>query len=347
MFQQMLDTGHQFGRGVIRGKTVILLVGHRGARRLTQLTGEIAYNEADENPHNPSGNQSTIHARQYVIITPNPEGDDGGFSIGTVGTGSARGETSGNTTRVGLRNTPMYLYRGEEIGNRERLTDICLKIILSGESDRVYDILPHIRVLRSPRFFQPLLQLLADGKPDQKEAAAAALGNLGDPECVEALRKAYEGTQSRSRRDSRSLRAAIISALGEVPVPASVDLLVEIGRSSQRKDPFGPHRSRLVIAALGQLTQQGVPAAEDELIRFLSDDDPANRALAATEASLAYWHRPNLIPGTLLQQLFDLTCDRSDEVCAAAAAALQSLAKLGNSKAEILIEQLPLEEETY
>lgn len=247
----------------------------------------------------------------------------------------------------------MYLYRGENIGNRERLTDTCLRVILSGDSEKIFDILPHIRVLRSNRLLRPLVELLAQGRLEQKVAAAAALGSLGDPECIAALRKAYNGTGGPSKRVSGALKSAIISALGEVPIPDAVQLLGEINRSDEARDSFKSRRTALVIGALGHLAQQGVGSAETELIHFLTDEQPANRALAATELSLSYWHRPDRISGALLHQLFDLTCDRSDEVCTAAAAALLSLAKLGNSRAEFLVghlplgEPFPLEEERY
>lgn len=234
----------------------------------------------------------------------------------------------------------MFLYRGKDIGGREKLTDTCLRIIADGDAEGILDILPHIRVLRSRQFFEPLVELLSRGKVEQRSAAAAALGSLGDPGCIPTLREAFFRVRSPRKREAEPLQAAIIGALGEIASPDAVRVLQEIQEAEpQRKNPDS-RRLQLLVAALGQLAQQDVDLAEAELVRFLSNPDPALRSLAVTEVALAYWHRPNQISGTLLQQMFDLTADSSDEVATAAHAGLNSLAQLGCRKAEVLIAQL-------
>ncbi len=234
----------------------------------------------------------------------------------------------------------MFLYRGKDMGGREKLTDTCLRIISEGDADSILDILPHIRVIRSPQFFQPLVELLGEGKSEQQSAAAAALGSLGDPGCIPPLRDAFFGARGSGKREIEPLQSAIISALGEIASPEAVRVLQEIQQAvSPGGNPAG-RRKKLLVTALGQLAQQDVELAEAELVRFLSDSEPALRSLAVTELALAYWHRPNQISGTLLQQMFDLTADSSEEVATASHAGLHSLAQLGCRKAEVLIAQL-------
>lgn len=231
----------------------------------------------------------------------------------------------------------MFLYRGKDIGGREKLTDTCLRIISEGDAEGILDILPHIRVLRSPQFFQPLVELLHAGKIEQRSAAAAALGSLGDPECIDPLRRTFFSISPTRKREVRPLQAAIIGALGEIPSPEAVQVLKEIQQLDPPEENPGNQRRRLLVSALGQLAQQEVSLAEAQLVAFLSESEPTLRGLAVSELALAYWHRPNRISGTLLQQIFDLTADPSDEVAIAAHAGLNSLAQLGCRKAEVLI----------
>ena len=237
----------------------------------------------------------------------------------------------------------MFLYRGKNIGGHGKLSDTCLQIISEGEVDLIYEILPHIRVVRSREFYAPLVKLLNGGNYDQRAAAAAALGSLGLPECIEPLQEAFKSIDLSKKRGAHVLQASIVRALGEIPAPVSVKILDEIARIETVEDTFALRRPALIVGALGQLAQQEVTQAEASLIRFLSDHDPVIRSLAVTEVALAYWHRPNLISGTLLQQILDLTGDKSEDVANAAVAALTSLAQLGCHKAEVLIEQVNLE----
>ncbi|GAB4130119.1 MAG: hypothetical protein Kow001_24070 [Acidobacteriota bacterium] len=230
----------------------------------------------------------------------------------------------------------LFLYRGKDIGGRDKMADVCLELIGRGDSEEIYDILPHIRVLRSPRFFQPLVNLLESGDPGQKAAAAAGLGSLGDPAAVPVLQEWGRRVGSARSREVDPVRAAVICALGEIPCPASVEALREICGRLEGGSAHAPCMN-LVLAALGELAQQGLVEAERELAGFLDDRRPGLRALAVTELSFAYWHRPNELPPELLQRIHRMDQDESEEARTAAAAALHSLARLGCNAAGSLL----------
>lgn len=234
----------------------------------------------------------------------------------------------------------MFLYRSKDIGGREKLTDTCLRIISEGDADGILEILPHIRVLRSPQFFQPLIELLDSDKFEQRSAAAAALGSLGDPGSIPLLREAFLSVGPKEIGDAEPLAEAIISALGEIASPEAVRVLQEIQALSPNFGDSSDDRRQWLVGALGQLAQQEVELAEAELNRCIEDSNPTIRSLAITELALAYWHRPNRISAQLVQTIYDLTDDPSDDVATAALAGLNSLAQLGCRKAERLMAQL-------
>jgi len=81
----------------------------------------------------------------------------------------------------------MNLYRGKDIGSPEQLREKCLAIIEKGSHQEIYDVIPHIRILRSPAFEAPLVRLLRTGNHKQKAAAAMALGSLNSATNIEEL----------------------------------------------------------------------------------------------------------------------------------------------------------------
>ena len=227
----------------------------------------------------------------------------------------------------------MYLYRGKEIGSWKRLTAICLRIIETGSPEEISNILPHIRVLRDQSFFDPLVRRLQDSDKELKIVSALALGSLGDEKCVETLRETYLACKQEGYDQADPLESALISALGEVPCADSVGVLTEILAGEASADQR-TQRSQLSVEALGQLAQQGIPEAEAELRKLLSEEEKVLRGQIVAELSLSYWHRPGEIPDELLDQFFGLTGDEIDEVRTAARAALTSLSQLGSDKAE-------------
>ena len=108
------------------------------------------------------------------------------------------------------------MYRGTDIGGRERLTQTCLEILKEGHEKKLYEALPHISIVRSPLFFEPLLKLLQSGNREQREFSAVALGSLGDPRAIEPLYKVFMRPATFKGKGTGSLQASIIHALGEM-----------------------------------------------------------------------------------------------------------------------------------
>lgn len=226
------------------------------------------------------------------------------------------------------------MYRGKDIENREKFVQTCLQIFESGTEKQLYAVLPHISVVRSPSFVEPLLKLLRTGSLDQKEFAAMALGSLGEPRCIEPLFEVFMQTVKTRPAATQSLQAAIIVALGESGDNGAVEPLLQIYGLHLENDSFGRRRKRLVLGALGALAQQGNAQAERALAVFLDEHNPAIRAQAVSELSVAFWHRPNHLSEDLFGTMVRLAEESSADVRRAAFAALSNLADLGCKAAE-------------
>ena len=226
------------------------------------------------------------------------------------------------------------MYRGTDIGGRERLTETCLKILEEGNEKKLYEALPHISIVRSPLFFDPLLKLLQSGKREQREFSAVALGSLGDPRAIEPLYKVFMRPATFKGKGTGSLQASIINALGEMGDGQAVELLLNIYKLASRGSPLVSHRTSWVLAAIGNLAQQGAVVAVKELTNLMREKDIELRAQAVMELAVAYWHRPSELPDTVLQEMISLTEDDSEEVRQAALSALSDLAQLGCQAAE-------------
>ena len=235
----------------------------------------------------------------------------------------------------------MYLYRAKEIGSKDRLNGICLKIIDRGDYDQILAILPHIRILRSEDFFNPLIKLLDEGETDQKTAAALALGCLGDSRCIPFLCDVYNTIGSNRRYANQSLRAAIVEALGELATEESVKAIVSLSSPVESNSDD----TEYILSALGQLAQQGISGAEDQLIAIMrSGGGPKLTSLSITEILVAYWHRPNEISDDLLEKISEIAANGSKEVVRSVVASLSSLVQLGSEKARTHL--LAIEEKT-
>ena len=88
-----------------------------------------------------------------------------------------------------------------------------------------------------------------------------------------------------------------------------------------------------VLSAIGNIAQQGSMLGVKELTRLMRNEDTELRAHAVNELAVAFWHRPNDLPDTVLQQMLSLTRDKAQTVRNAATWSLFDLADLGCSSA--------------
>jgi hypothetical protein len=105
-------------------------------------------------------------------------------------------------------------------------------------------------------------------------------------------------------------------------------------RREQRRKKSLARMSKWIIESLGAIAQQGGIRSLDALVELVGNHDPEIQALAVSELSVAYWHRPNDISDSILQKIYDLTTDREAIVAESALAALQNLADVGCLRAE-------------
>lgn len=224
------------------------------------------------------------------------------------------------------------MYRGQDIGDAETLVHKCLTAIQKGHPDEIRPLLPHISIVRSPQLKGPLLKLLNKGDARQKELAAIALGSLGDKEAITPLCRVYESLKDRRGKGSEALRVALILALGEIGHEDAVQALAKLYRSDD--SVFQAQRRQLVLSSLGLLAQQGSVKAEEQLSRLLTDRDEVTQVDALCELAVAYWHRPNQIPDSLLLQMYRLAREGRGQIRQAALSSLRSLADLGCRQAE-------------
>lgn len=221
----------------------------------------------------------------------------------------------------------MGLYRGQDMGGRRRLTAACLEILEGGSPSEIYDILPHIRILRSDSFLEPLLRLLTSAEPDRQRAALAALGSLGAADSAAAV------CELLAAGPAPEVEEAAIRALGDIGADEGVETLVQVLQVHQ-----GAETRAWAVASLGQLAQQGSQRAESELVVLFGHADPELRAQAASELAIAYWHRPRDVRSDTLEGLFGLAADHSAAVQQAALSALTNLADLGSLRARAFLE---------
>jgi HEAT repeat protein len=220
------------------------------------------------------------------------------------------------------------------MGNREKLIRKCVQVLESGQIKSLYSILPHISIVRSPLFLDPLTKLLNDGSRAQRLFAAMALGSIGDPASIGPLARVFDDPSTFQGAGTRSLQKAAILSLGEIGHKQSIDPLRRIYAITRGSDRFTSRRKRFVITALGTLFQHGVKEAESELMELLSEKAARLRAQAVTELGVVYWHSPPMATNSLLQRFCDLTRDGSAQVRHAAYSALSNLAQIGSKRAE-------------
>ncbi len=209
----------------------------------------------------------------------------------------------------------------------------CLQIIESGEIEDQFEIIPRIGVLRDNRFEQPLMSLLFQEDMKRREFAAYALGAMGKREFLEPLKRAF--LESAKGFGAEEFQMAIIEAIGSIGDDAAVDFFLPLLKSCEEVKTT-PKIARWIIESLGSIAQQGGTKSLQALVEITYHSDPELKALALSEISVAYWHRPNEIEDTVLVRLCELTTDPNPVVVESAVAALQSLADVGCRRAEEL-----------
>jgi HEAT repeat protein len=227
-------------------------------------------------------------------------------------------------TKSASRNKPRF---------SEEMIQECLHIIESGDIEDQFEIIPRIGVLRDPRFHNPLLSLLLETDAKRAEFAAYAMGALGDQSFLEPLKRVFLESQQLKGFGVEELQIAVVEAIGSIGDDAAVDFFLPMLKSSDAgKCPVKIRK--WIVESLGSIAQQGGGRSLEALIELTSHSDSELRAQAISEVSVAYWHRPNEMPDSTLQQLYDLTTDPDPAVSDSALAALQSLADVGCRRAE-------------
>ena len=219
----------------------------------------------------------------------------------------------------------------------------CLLIMESGAVDELFEIIPRIGVLRDPRFYKPLIDLLAQGDLKRKEFAAYAMGAIGDKAFLEPLKKAFNQASKSKRFGAQELQIAIIEAIGAIGDDAAVEFFLPILKSccaeagTGRRTSAGKSTKKMskwIIESLGAIAQQGGQHSMEALVQLLDHHDPEIQAQALSEISVAYWHRPNEIEDWLLEKIYALAGHHEAMVAESAMAALQNLADVGCTRAE-------------
>jgi HEAT repeat protein len=211
----------------------------------------------------------------------------------------------------------------------------CLTIIRSGDIDRLFEIIPRIGVLRDPRFREVLLDTLSQPDVKRKEFAAYAMGAMAERGFLEPLKKTFAETQQQKGFGVDELQIAIIEAIGAIGDDAAVDFFLPILKSTRGSKNAG-RLPAWIVESLGAIAQQGGVKSLEALVELARYPDPEIQASALSELSVAFWHRPNEVDGSILQLMYELTKDSNAMVAESALAALQSLADVGCCKAEEL-----------
>lgn len=220
----------------------------------------------------------------------------------------------------------------------------CLAVMESGDIEDLFEIIPKIGVLRDPRFNEPLLALLSRDDIKRREFAAYSMGAIGNKCFLEPLKKAFVRARQIKGFGARDLQIAIIEAIGCIGDDAAVDFFLPAlknccaAKAAARDKSSSKNAVRMgkwILESLGAIAQQGGIRSLRALVELTDHDDPEIQALALSELSVAYWHRPNEVENSTLEKIFALTNHRDAIVADSALAALQNLADVGCRRAEI------------
>jgi HEAT repeat protein len=235
------------------------------------------------------------------------------------------------------------------IKKRERFSEDmireCLAVMESGDIEDLFEIIPRIGVLRDARFKDPLLSLLYHQDIRRREFAAFAMGAMADRSFLDPLKQSFLKAKQLKGFGARELQIAVIEAIGSIGDDAAVEFFLpvlkrccatEAKAGNRRSEKIADKMSKWIIESLGAIAQQGGIRSLDALVELTEHENADIQALAVSELSVAYWHRPNDISEATLQKIYDLTTDRESIVAESALSALQNLADVGCVKAEAL-----------
>ncbi len=211
----------------------------------------------------------------------------------------------------------------------------CLGIMASASGKDLFEIIPRVGVLRDPRFTEPLIALLSHKNLKHREFAAYAMGSMGRLEFLEPLKQAFNEALALKGPRAQEFQVAVIEAIGAIGDDRAAGFFMPAVRKEARNQRERQIR-RWMLEALGAIAQQGGEASLAALLELTEHEVPEVRAQAISELSVAFWHRPNRIPGRVLNRICDSTRDRERVVSEAAISALQSLADVGCTRAETL-----------
>ena len=216
----------------------------------------------------------------------------------------------------------------------EEMIQECLRIMETGDAEDLFEIIPRIGVLRDPRFHKPLIRMLAQSDAKHCEFAACAMGAMGDREFLGPLKTAFLEAQKIKGFAAHDWLLAVIEAIGEIGDDSAAEFFLPVLNSAEAS----PHLRMLkwIIESLGAIAQQGGIRSLEVLRDMTQHRNPELRAHALLELAVAYWHRPNEIEDSILNQIYGLTKDKHAVVAESAVAALQSLADVGCRRAEKL-----------
>jgi hypothetical protein len=213
----------------------------------------------------------------------------------------------------------------------------CLEAVETFKGPDLLAILPHISVLRDPRFLDPLLGMLGDPNGRKREFAILALGALRDPQAIPGLIRCFKSLNKSANRSRWSLQLAIIHTLGDIGSDEAVPFLC----SQLRNLPSNPRnrtdRETRIIESLGHIAQQGGTKALSLLMELAAGRNARFCVLAVPEIAVSFWHRPNELPAKVLRLLQDRLDDEDGHIREAAFYGLENLARLGCLKAEQLL----------
>lgn len=218
----------------------------------------------------------------------------------------------------------------------EDLIQGCLDVLTSGEIEDLFEIIPRIGVLRDPRFTEPLLALLKHRDTRRREFAAYAMAAVGNGEFVDPLKQCFEEIKELRGAAAEELQVAVLEAIGAIGDDGAAEFFLAVLESTDPERRAKARMRRGVVEAMGAVAQQGGERALDALLGLTRNGDPELRAQSVAELSVAYWHRPNEIPESTLQRIYQLREDPDDGVSQSSVAALDSLADVGCRRAERL-----------